>query len=212
VEHPTGFAAPPSPPAPAPRPAPSPAPVPSPTPAPGPTAPAFTGPPPLDGVLARAVVQAAWKTAGVGADDARIDEMVSRARASAALPETRLRVLKQVENGSQLDATVDESRYYDTIGAGLWLEARLTWRLDRLLYADDEPTLERVRLERQEARARLASHVMDALVGWQRALFDVAESPLNSRERVLADLRRVEHEAMLDVLTGGRFAALTRKR
>jgi hypothetical protein len=54
--------------------------------------------------------------------------------------------------------------------------------------------------------------VMDALVAWQRALFDVAESPASSREHVLADLRRVEQEAMLDVLTGGRFAALARGR
>ncbi len=207
-EHPTGFALPPAP-APAPSPAPAPAPPTTPSPA---AVVAFDRPPPLDGVLARAVVQAAWKTAGVGTDDARVDEMVSRARASAALPETRLRVLKQVENGSQLDATVDESRYYDTIGSGLWLEARLTWRLDRLIYADDEPTLERVRLERQEARARLAAHVMDALIAWQRALFDCVEAPATSREHVLADLRRVEAEAMLDVLTGGRFAALARRR
>ncbi len=210
AEHPTGFAVPPAP-APAPSPSPAPSPPPPATPSPAAVA-AFDRPPPLDGVLARAVVQAAWKTAGVGADDTRVDEMVSRARASAALPETRLRVLKQVENGSQLDATVDESRYYDTIGSGLWLEARLTWRLDRLIYADDEPTLERVRLERQEARARLAAHVMDALIAWQRALFDCVEAPATSREHVLADLRRVEAEAMLDVLTGGRFAALARRR
>ena len=211
ADRPAGFALPPPGNAPTPSPAPGPAPAPAPGTAPAGIA-ALEKRPPLDGVLARAVVVAAWKTAGVGADDARVDEMVTRARASAALPETRLRVLKQVENGSQLDATVDESRYYDTIGAGLWLEARLTWRLDRLLYADDEPTLERVRLERQEARARLAAHVMDALVAWQRALFDLAEAPPTSREHVLADLRRVEHEAMLDVLTGGRFAALVRGR
>ena len=46
-------------------------------------------------------------------------------------------------------ATTDGTSYYETVGAHLVLELRLTWRLDRLLYSGDEPALERARLERQ---------------------------------------------------------------
>ena len=83
-------------------------------------------------------------------DDSRIDAMVARARASAALPETRLRMMKVIDDSSHLGVIPTDTSTYDLAGADLYLEARLTWRLDRLLYADDEPTLERTRLERRE--------------------------------------------------------------
>ena len=40
--------------------------------------------------------------------------------------------------------SADGSTLYDAIGANLVLELRLTWRLDRLVYAGDEATLLRV--------------------------------------------------------------------
>ena len=121
--------------------------------------------------LARKCVAAAWRTAGLGADDARIDALISRSRASALLPETRLRAMRLWDDASHATtlATTDDTSYYDAIGANLVLEVRLTWRLDRLLYAGDEPTLERVRLERQDARARVAARTLEALFAWQRA-------------------------------------------
>ena len=106
--------------------------------------------------LAREAVAAGWRAAGLGVSDARLEAMVARARLSGLLPETRLRALKLLDESGRVDGSSDQTRYYDATGAKLWLEARLTWRLDRLLYADDEPTLERVRLERSDARTRIA--------------------------------------------------------
>jgi hypothetical protein len=184
--------------------------------------PAFSEPPAPEGVprtspprvllspaLARATVAAAWRTAGLGVDDTRIDAMVSRARLSAVLPEARFRVMRLVDDRGQTESqttTTPDGRTIDYSGVNLWLEARLTWRLDRLLYADDEPTLERVRIERNDARGRIAARILEALFQWQRAMVDVRAAAASSREEQEAALRVSEGEATLDVLTGGWFS------
>jgi hypothetical protein len=184
---------------------PTPAPTPSPPPRESP-APAFSTPSlSISGVLARGAVKAAWRSAGIEITDARVDEMIARARRSAALPEVRLRALRVLNSGEDVTYVDASGHVYDTIGANLSLEARLTWRLDRLIFADDEPTLERVRLERQEARGRLGTHVLELLFAWQRALFDLASTPSGSRSEMEAVLRRFESEVALDVLTSGWF-------
>jgi hypothetical protein len=158
---------------------------------------------------ARACVAAAWRASGLGVDDARIDTIVSRAHLSALLPETRLRAMRVMDSSARVvdTTTTDQQRFYDASAANLWLEARLTWRLDRLLYADDEPTLERVRIERQDARSRVSARVLDALFLWQRAAIDVLATTDGTREHLEAELRAMEAETTLDVLTAGWFAA-----
>jgi hypothetical protein len=154
-------------------------------------------------------VAAAWRSAGLGIDDARIDALIARSRASALLPETRLRAMRLWDDASHATtlATTDNTSYYDAIGANLVLEVRLTWRLDRLLYAGDEPTLERVRLERQDARARVAARTLDALFAWERARVAAAGAAAGSPEAVESRIRAAEAEATLDVLTGGWFSS-----
>jgi hypothetical protein len=188
--------------------------------------------------LARACVAAAWRTAGLGADDAAIDDLVSRSRASALFPETRLRAMRLWDDAAHATtlATTNDTTYYDAIGANLVLEVRLTWRLDRLLYAGDEASLERVRLERKEARARLAARTLEALFAWRRARVDAwrraqddawrraqddawrparddARLPTgrdgrdgDERQAAATWLQVAEAEATLDVLTGGWFS------
>jgi hypothetical protein len=195
------------------RPAP---PTPPTPPAPSTAPPPPTPPPPrpkpevrlvLDAPLARGAVAAAWRAAGLGVDDAKIDAIVARARLSAVLPETRLRVMRMIDDGTHTDPyTTEDPRYYGYAGTNLWLEARLTWRLDRLLYSDDEPTLERVRLERIDARTRVASKILDLVFQWQRAVLDEKDAPPGTREELDAHVRAMEAEIALDVLTGGWFA------
>jgi len=169
--------------------------------------PAPPPPPPLlvTPAVARQAVAAAWKTSGLGVDDARIDAMVTRSRASATLPEARMRVMKVMQDSSKLGVIPTDASTYDLAGANLYLEARLTWRLDRLLFADDEPTLERTRLERQDARERISGKVIDTLFQWQRGLIARRGALAGSKEAIDAGLRMAESEAALDVLTGGWF-------
>ena len=168
--------------------------------------------------LARATVEAAWRAAGLGNDDARLDAIVSRARWSAVLPETRLRAIRHDDQRLYTDSTADVNKLRDSAGANVGLEARLTWRFDRLLYAEDEPSFERMRLERHDARARIGGRVLEALFHWHRGCLEVrwaqaasrdAREPPSrpSRDEVEASLRVMEAEATLDVLTGGWFTA-----
>ncbi|MGO8992716.1 MAG: hypothetical protein ACLQVI_05275 [Polyangiaceae bacterium] len=181
--------------------APTPAPESS-SPSPGPPAPAALA---ITPAVARQAVTAAWKASGIGVDDTRIDSMIARARQSAGLPETRLRVMKVIDDSSQVGVIPTDTSTYDLAGANLYLEARLTWRLDRLLYADDEPTLEKSRLERQDARERISAKVIDSLFQWQRAKIAQRGAIAGTKELIDATLRMAEAEAALDVLTGGWF-------
>lgn len=168
--------------------------------------------------LARATVEAAWRIAGLSRDDARLDAIVARARWSAVLPETRLRAIRYDDERLYTESSVETSRLRDSAGANVGLEARLTWRLDRLLYADDEPSFERMRLERHDARSRIAARVLEALFHWHRAWLELRwaqaasrearEAPNRpSREEVESTLRVLEAEATLDVLTSGWFTS-----
>lgn len=160
---------------------------------------------PLPVSFARACVAAALRAAGLGSDDEHIDAIARRSRWSAALPEARVRAIRGEDQRASLDATADVSRLRGSAGADLTLEARLTWRLDRLVFADEEPSLERLRLERHDARLRVASRTLEALFHWQRARRDLAAGATS--EAILElETRLAEAEATLDVLTDGWFS------
>lgn len=159
---------------------------------------------PVTREVARRLVAAAWRAAGLGVDDANIDAIVSRARWSALLPETRVRAMRRLDD--RVEDTGGASAYAP-YQQNSWLEARLTFRLDRLLYAGDEPSLERVRIERIEARARLAGRVLEELARWQRAWVDLREASIDTAEGLDASLRMADAESALDVLTAGWFGA-----
>lgn len=113
--------------------------------------------PPMTSQLVRTCVAAALRASGLDADERGIEAIVSRARWSASLPEVRLRAVQYDDQRLYTDVTTasDTSRLRDSVGAQVSLEARLTWRLDHLVFADDEPTFERIKNDRREARARV---------------------------------------------------------
>lgn len=122
-------------------------------------------------VVARRAVDAALRKAHLVDPDAQLDAVASRARAAATLPELRLRASRTTDEGQSLSPTsYDPQRITATGGTSLWLEARATWRLDRLVFTDDEIALERARAQRAEQRERLTARVLALLFAWQRAL------------------------------------------
>ncbi len=71
-----------------------------------------------------------------------------------------------------------------------------------------------MRLERHDARSRIAARVLEALFHWQRARLELrwaqnaareAREPMRTRDEIEAALRMMEAEATLDVLTAGWF-------
>lgn len=116
-------------------------------------------------------------------------------------------MLRTVDSGEGLSPTLyDPTRITGVNDVKYWLEARATWRLDRLVFAEEEVTLERIRQERTEAQTQLRAHVLKVLFAWQRALA-LAENAASPPEEILsARLAAIEAEAELDLLTGGWFA------
>lgn len=155
---------------------------------------------------AREAIRAALARAGLTEPGARIDALAGRARIAALLPELRLRASRTIDEGQALSPTeYDPGRVTATSGVSLWLEARATFRLDRLVFADEEVALERLRAQRLEAQSKLVERVLGLLFAWQRACLREADAAATEEERLAATLKHAEAEVELDVLTGGSF-------
>lgn len=174
----------------------------------GPPVPSYVQIPRIDPRLARGTVLAALRSAGIVSSDDDLEAVARRARWSALLPELRLGATQVAdERASNTETGTREPTMYDSITARSQLEARATFRLDRLLYGGDEPQLERLKQEQREHRLRVVFKVLELLVQWQRGKVAVAQAPPEGTERQEAELRLFESELALDVLTDGWFTA-----
>lgn len=164
-------------------------------------------------LIARAAVSAALRHARLEAPEQRLDALATRARTSALLPELRVRATRLVDEAQSLAPTeYDSARTTATGGESLWLEARATWSLDRLVFADEEIAIERLRNDRAEAQARVTNRTLELLFGWQRALAHQADPARSPEDHLEAALKVVECEAALDVLTAGWFTKWRRSQ
>ena len=160
---------------------------------------------PLTTDAARALVAAALRASGLQTTDDRMDALEETARHSAWLPEVRFRVARTDDDHTTFLYT-DPSHLYDTAGVRMMYEARLSWRLDRLIYSGDEPQIEHLRIVRIEARERLTQKTLDAFYVLERSLGDLARAPPGGRDAEDAGFRAFEAAATLDVLTAGWFS------
>jgi hypothetical protein len=157
--------------------------------------------------LARAVVAEALRVQGGGVELRRLDGMAARSRASAGLPEVRLGAGTSRDESLRLTPTLaDPARFTRDGGRDLWLEARLTWRLDGAIFARDEIAIMRLRAQQREEAARLTRGVLEALVAFERARLRLASTSAPPEEREAAVLVHFGAVAELDVLTDGWFS------
>ena len=183
-----------------------PAPVPVPVPVP---VPALASPPEvrLTPRLARGAIRHALREAGYLSTRSRLSGLAARARSSAALPEVGLRTLHSSGQTLRLTPTTDDPYRYTQAGTSeLALEARLTWHLDRLVFADEEVPVERLQHERDAAERHLIDAVLDRLLAWQRGRVRAADLSLDPEQRQTAELEALGAAVELDVLTGGWFS------
>jgi hypothetical protein len=161
---------------------------------------------------ARAAVTAALRRRGQELGDERLDDLSARARYSAILPQVRLRATRLIDESQSVSPTsYDPGRTTSSGGVSLWLEARTTWYFDRLVFADEEVRIERMRRELSEAREALAERVIDLLFRWQRAAQrsrDPLTHPDACAEAVIGEQQLAVE---LDLLTGGWFARWLRR-
>jgi hypothetical protein len=175
-------------------------------PAPAPTPIIAAAAPWLTPRLARGAVQHALWVAGYLGTRTRLGNLASRARNSAALPELRLRTLHSSGQTLRLTPTPDDPYRYTQAGTSeLALEARLTWHLDRLIFAEQEVSIERLQLERDLAERRLIEQVLTRLALWQRSRVRAADVDLDPEARQTAELEALGAAVELDVLTEGWF-------
>ncbi|HEY3253161.1 MAG TPA: hypothetical protein VGJ91_04400 [Polyangiaceae bacterium] len=157
--------------------------------------------------LARGSVRHALESAGYLNARSRLASLATRARSSAVLPEVGLRTLRSSGQMLRQTPTVDDPYRYTQAGTSeLALEARLTWHLDRLVFADEEVTLERLQIEHDAAERRLIDYVLERLELWQRGRVRAADPDTEPEQRESAELSALAAAVELDVLTDGWFS------
>ncbi len=170
-------------------------------------APAPAPVPALTPRLARGTVRHALESAGYLHARSRLASLATRARSSSVLPELGLRTLRSSGQLLRLTPTADDPYRYTQAGTSeLTLEARLTWHLDRLVFADEEVTLERLQIERDAAERRLIDYVLERLSQWQRGSVRAADPNTEPEQRETAELTAIAAAVELDVLTDGWFS------
>lgn len=157
--------------------------------------------------LARACVHAAWRAQGLQ-PSSQLQQMKSRARLSSLLPETRLRYGRDWGQSYRITPVTDDSYRLNESNTGArTVEARLMWKLDRLVFADEELPIERFALQKQQERGRLAGQVLKALFEWERARLATLDPSLDGSELLEATVREAESMTLVDVLTAGWFSS-----
>jgi hypothetical protein len=100
----------------------------------------------------------------------------------------------------------DPYRYTQAGTSELAFEARLTWRLDRLVFASEELALERLHHQWDEAERRLIDAVLQRLLLWQRGRVRAADPDRDPEQREAAEIEALGAAVELDVLTDGWFS------
>ena len=160
----------------------------------------------IDTRWAQRLIVAAWITAGLGESDERLSSLATRARASALLPEARVRLLRTDDARASYDVSDDATGARGTQQVGYTWEGRLTWRLDRLVFADEELGIERLRNERRESREKVRHRVLEAYFQYRRSDADLRTAIEGSREAWESKLKLEEAILTLDALTAGYFS------
>jgi hypothetical protein len=141
------------------------------------------------------------------AERRRLDSLAARARSSALLPELRFRVSRNSDKALRwIPSTDDPYRITQADGTGLVLEGSMTFRLDRLIFASEELAVERLRQDAGDARLKLESRVLDALLALFRSREQACLEDGNAPERPQKVLQVLELFAELDALTAGWFS------
>jgi hypothetical protein len=191
-----------------------PPPVPSPS-APATAPPAEVAPPALTLAQLRALsefsrraTRAALSVVGAAAERRRLDSLSTRARASAALPELRLRAQRNTDQSLRWAPTSDDPyRVTQADGAGTTLEASASFRLDRLLFAREELNIERQRQQAGAEHLKLERRVLEVVLALFRARELACSDVGDASARLEQLIRAAERFTELDVLTAGWFSA-----
>ncbi len=152
----------------------------------------------------KAAVRAGLQRSGFGPLTTRLDALSARSRRAAWLPRLQLRTTRLLDETTTLSPTsYDPERTTHSGGARTWLEARMSWDLDRLLFGGHELQAERMRQQLLLARRRKADELVTLIGRWQRVVF-VSRDPTSPWPRCRhAWLEERQLAMKIDWLTAG---------
>lgn len=148
----------------------------------------------IDLPAVRQLVEAAWRVAEL--DPGRARALASDARRAGWAPTISVGVRRGT--GRDVDESVGGNAYTYSADDDLALEARVSFRLDRVVFAPESVPLLREERTIALARGELAKLVLDLYFERLRLLSVGVQGPE-------ARIRVAEIEVFLDVLTGGAF-------
>ncbi len=140
-------------------------------------------------------------------EQARMARLVKRSRRSGLVPELRLRGVYGFDQTTSLaDATgIYPGETTTRGGRDSLAEVRLAFRLDRLVYGDQETTLERHRTTQKEAQKKVAQTAVDLVLKWWQAERATENPELLPDEHEALVLRAEQALVSLYLLTDGWF-------
>lgn len=165
------------------------------------------GDPPIAALHAAALARA-------GLDPDALDAMLSRARWSDALPDVRLRVVRDADRDGRTTVRFTGERGYGDLAAvedrgdGLQLLGELRWSLGALVHGKQALAVAREQRAADKTRRALLDAITAAYFARRRAVLSLATAS-DAAEHLDARLRRDEAAATLDALTGGVFSRLS---
>jgi hypothetical protein len=139
--------------------------------------------------------------------DAVLSSLATRSRTRALLPELRLRAGRGTDQSLRYSPTTDDPDRWLVSGAADYnYEAQASWTFDRLIFADDEVAIERLRQQGARARGERGLKALKLLFAWQRAWVRLRVGDLDPDQAWAAELDVLQARAELDVLSGGWFS------
>lgn len=139
--------------------------------------------------------------------EARLESLVRRSRHSGMVPELRLRGVYAFDQTTSLEdaAGIYPGETTTRGGRDSLLEARMTFRLDRLVFGDQESSLERQRVAVKEAEAKRVEVALDELLAWRLAERRSMSPALHPEEQLKAQGQAELALARLHIQTAGWF-------
>lgn len=155
--------------------------------------------------FARALLRVVLRTSGHTRGS--LESLSVRSRTSTLLPVLRLRAGRGADETLRYSPTLDDpDRWLQSGGAELRYEGQATWTLDRLIFADDEIAIERLRQQAARTVADRGVRALKVLFEWQAATLRLDRSELDEEAQLKLQVLKIQSEIELDVLSGGWFS------
>lgn len=163
-------------------------------------------PPLLNAAFVRALLNACNREFGTARAD--LDDLASRARWSAWLPELQLKGGRNTDQTLRLTPTDTEPDRYQVVGGdGVRYEGQVRWSFSQLVFARDELAVARLRGALETEKRKRQQQAMEGLSKWFAAWVVLDAEGVEPQERFEAWVAESAQRAELDWLTHGWFSA-----